>query len=98
LRGGMTANTEIVRERREDVLLVPNRAIWIDAETGRPFVEKLIAGEVVVTYIEQGVADDLESEVLGGLEKGDQLVIRSASIQDRFRSVVTQPFTGHSGE
>jgi RND family efflux transporter MFP subunit len=98
LRGGMTANTEIVRERREDVLLVPNRAIWIDAETGRPFVEELIAGEVVVTYIEQGVADDLESEVLVGLEKGDQLVIRSASIQDRFRSVVTQPFTGHSGE
>jgi len=98
LRGGMTANTEIVRERREDVLLVPNRAVWIDAETGRRFVEKLIAGEVVVTYIEQGIADDLESEVLGGLEEGDQLVIRSASIQDRFRSVVTQPFTGHSGE
>jgi HlyD family secretion protein len=98
LRGGMTANTEIVREWREDVLLVPNRAIWIDADTGRPFVEKLVADEIVVTYIEQGIADDLESEVLGGLAVGDQLLIRSASIQDRFRSVVTQPFTGHSGE
>ncbi len=94
LRGGMTANTEIVRDRRDDVLLVPNRAIWIDADTGRPFVEKLVNGEVVITFVEQGAANDLESEVLSGLQEGDQLVVRSVSLRERFRDVVTMPMTG----
>jgi HlyD family secretion protein len=94
LRGGMTANTKIVRERREGVLLIPNRAIWIDTDTGRPFVEKLVNGEAVVTFVEQGAANDLESEVLSGLQEGDQLVVRSVSLRERFRDVVTMPMTG----
>jgi multidrug efflux pump subunit AcrA (membrane-fusion protein) len=94
LRGGMTANTEIIQERQDDVLLVPNRAIWIDAETGRLFVEKPVDGEIITVFIEQGVTNDQVSEVLSGLEEGDQLVVRSASVRERFRSVVTMPMTG----
>jgi HlyD family secretion protein len=94
LRGGMTANTEIIQERHENVLLVPNRAIWIDAETGKLFVERMVNGETVTAFIEQGVTNDQVSEVLSGLDDGDQLVVRSASVRDRFRSVVTMPMTG----
>jgi RND family efflux transporter MFP subunit len=94
LRGGMTANTEIIQEQQENVLLVPNRAIWIDAETGRLFVEKTVDGEIVTAFIEQGATNDQVSEVLSGLEEGDQLVVRSASVRERFRSVVTMPMTG----
>ena len=90
----MTANAEIVREQREDVLLVPNRAIWIDAQSGRPFVEREVEGEPVVTYIEQGLANDEFSEVLSGLNAGDTLIVRSGSIRDRFRDVVTKSMTG----
>ena len=94
LRGGMTANTEIIRDRREDVLLVPNRAIWIDADTGQPFVEKMIDGEVTIAIIEQGAANEQISEVLAGLDEGDQLLVRSVSLRERFRDVVTMPMTG----
>ena len=94
LRAGMTANAEIVREQREDVLLVPNRAIWIDAQSGRPLVEREVEGEPVVTYIEQGLANDEFSEVLSGLNAGDTLIVRSGSIRDRFRDVVTKSMTG----
>jgi HlyD family secretion protein len=94
LRGGMTANTEIIREQRENVLLVPNRAIWIDTETGKSFVEKMVDGEIVIAFIEQGITNDQVSEVLGGLEDGDQLVVQSASIRERFRNVVTTSMTG----
>lgn len=94
LRGGMTANTEIIQEQQENVLLVPNRAIWIDAETGRLFVEKTADGEIVTAFIEQGATNDQVSAVLSGLEEGDQLIVRSASVRDRFRSVVTMPMTG----
>jgi HlyD family secretion protein len=94
LRPGMTANTEIVRERREDALVVPNRAIWIDAKTGDPFVEKWVGDETVVSFIEQGSHNDEFSEVLSGLQEGDRLVVRAVSIRDRFRDVVTMPMTG----
>jgi HlyD family secretion protein len=94
LRSGMTANTEIIREQRQDVLVVPNRAIWIDANTGRPFVEKSVDGEAVVAYIEQGVSNDEFSEIVSGLEEGERLIVRSASIRDRFREVVTSSMTG----
>ena len=94
LRGGMTANTEIVRDQREGVLLVPNRAIWIDADSGQPFVEKMIDGEVAVAFIEQGISNEQVSEVLEGLDEGDQLVVRTVSLRDRFRDVVTMPMTG----
>jgi hypothetical protein len=90
----MTANTEIVRERRDDVLLVPNRAIWIDSETGRPFVEKSRDNEIVVAFIEQGLTNDEYSEVLDGLQEGEELLVRIDSVRDRFRSVVTTSMTG----
>jgi len=98
LRGGMTADTEIVKDQRQDVLIVPNRAVWIDSESGRPFVEKLVGGEAVVAFIEQGLTNEEVSEVTSGLEEGEMVVIRSASIQDRFRSVVTGAMTGGGGQ
>ncbi|MBN1642749.1 MAG: HlyD family efflux transporter periplasmic adaptor subunit [Anaerolineae bacterium] len=94
LRPGMTANTEIVRQRRDEVLVVTNRAIWIDSKTGQPFVEKLVGDEVAVVYVEQGLSNDESSEILSGLAEGDRLVVRSASIRDRFREVVTGSMTG----
>jgi RND family efflux transporter MFP subunit len=94
LRSGMTANAEIVRERRSGVLMVPNRAIWIDYDSGQTFVEQMVGDEITPVTIEQGIANEEFSEVLSGLEEGDQLVIRSASVRDRFRSIVTGPMTG----
>jgi RND family efflux transporter MFP subunit len=94
LRSGMTADVEIVREQREDVLLVPNRAIWIDSASGRPFVERDVGGEVEVAFIEQGLSNDEFSEVKAGLEEGERLRVPSASIRDRFREVVTSSMTG----
>ena len=94
LRSGLTANVEIVRERREGVLLIPNRAIWLDFETGQAFVEQMEGDEITAVVIEQGMANEEFSEVLSGLEEGDQLVVRSASVRDRFRSIVTAPMIG----
>jgi multidrug efflux pump subunit AcrA (membrane-fusion protein) len=94
LRPGMTANTEIVRQRVEDVVVVPNRAIWIDSKSGQPFVERIDGDETTIVYIEQGISNEEASEIVSGLAAGDQLLVRSASMRNRFREVVTGSITG----
>lgn len=76
LKAGMTANATIVTERKEGVLLLPNRAIQIDHESGRTYVEKMVQGEPVPTEIEVGLQDELVSEVVRGLGEGDEVVVQ----------------------
>jgi HlyD family secretion protein len=85
LRAGMTANITIVTEQREDVLLVPNRAVSIDRDTGLLYVETPVNGEVVRVEVEIGLQDESFSEVLRGLEEGDRVVIEGSDLADRLR-------------
>jgi HlyD family secretion protein len=94
LRGGMTVSADIVTDHRDDVLLVPNRAIWIDADSGQPFVERMSGEAVVGVVIEQGLTNEQFSEVVSGLSERDQLVVRSSSIRDRFREMMTRSMSG----
>jgi macrolide-specific efflux system membrane fusion protein len=82
----MTANITIVTERRENVLLMPSRAISADRETGLFYVERLKDdGEIERVEVEIGIQDATYTEVLRGLEEGDQLVIGGVSTRDRLR-------------
>ncbi|MCJ7619303.1 MAG: efflux RND transporter periplasmic adaptor subunit [Anaerolineae bacterium] len=86
LRSGMTANITIVTERRENVLLMPSRAISTDRDTGLFYVERLKAdGEIERVEVEIGIQDATYTEVLRGLQEGDQLVIGGVSIRERLR-------------
>jgi HlyD family secretion protein len=85
LRAGLTANVTIVTERREDVLLVPSRAISADRETGALYVERLVNGEIQRVEIEIGLQDATNAEVIRGLEEGDSLVIGGTTMRDRLR-------------
>ena len=86
LRSGMTANITIVTERRENVLLMPSRAISADRETGLFYVERLKDdGEIERVEVEIGIQDTTYTEVLRGMEDGDQLVIGDVTMRDRLR-------------
>ena len=71
---GMTATVTITVEERQDVLLVPNRAVRL--EEGEHVVYVLRNGlpeRVVVTL---GASSDTQSEVLGGdLQEGDEIIL-----------------------
>jgi HlyD family secretion protein len=86
LRAGMTANITIVTRRRENVLLVPSRAISVDRDTGQLYVERLANGEIERVEIEIGIQDSTHAEVLRGLEEGDQLVVGGSTMIDRLRA------------
>jgi multidrug efflux pump subunit AcrA (membrane-fusion protein) len=98
LRGGMTATTEIVKEQREDVLLVPNLAISIDPASGRTFVTRQAGADVQRVEITTGLSTDALSEVTAGLEEGDVLVISSLSAREQFREMMGSSFLGGGGE
>jgi HlyD family secretion protein len=76
LKAGMTADATIVTERKEGVLLLPNQAIQVDRESGRTYVEKIVQGEAVPVEIEVGLQDEFMSEVVRGLEEGDEVVVQ----------------------
>ncbi|MFC1976272.1 efflux RND transporter periplasmic adaptor subunit, partial [Chloroflexota bacterium] len=76
---GMTANATVETRRLEGVVVVPNRAIQLDRESGgsKIFVEKLDEeGNAVEITIELGLQDETVTEVLDGLNEGDQVIIR----------------------
>jgi HlyD family secretion protein len=98
LRGGMTANVEIVSDQRQDVLLVPNLAISIDPESGRKIVTRQTATGVQRVEIATGLSTDLFSEVTAGLAEGDVLLITSASAREQFREMMGSSFLGGGDE
>jgi RND family efflux transporter MFP subunit len=77
---GMTATAAIQTRQLKDVVVVPNRAIQIDrAGGGEPvvFVEKLDGqGQSTRVEVELGSRNGSVTEVVAGLEEGDQVIIR----------------------
>ncbi|MHC1578824.1 MAG: efflux RND transporter periplasmic adaptor subunit [Dehalococcoidia bacterium] len=73
LRDGMTATAEVIIERRDDVLVIPNRALQgtLDA----PKVVVLVDGQEEERNITLGLSDGIDTEVLAGLEEGEKVVI-----------------------
>lgn len=83
VRVGMTANANLITAQREDVLLVPNRAVNVDRQSGTYSVN-LIAGdntEEVPVII--GLRDSQHTQILDGLQPGDSLLVANgAPVQD----------------
>jgi HlyD family secretion protein len=76
---GMTASAAIETRQLKDVVVVPNRAIQIDRAGSEPvvFVEKIDGqGQTTRVEVELGSRNGKVTEVVAGLEAGDQVIIR----------------------
>jgi HlyD family secretion protein len=79
LLSGMTANAIIETRQLDEVVVVPNRAIQTDQTGGEAviYVEKLDEqGNLMRVEIETGLRSGSVTEVVAGLEAGDQVIIR----------------------
>jgi HlyD family secretion protein len=79
VRGGMSANTDVITEVRDNVLIVPNWTIRIDRQTGKSYVYVKRADKIEEIEIVTGLRNANESEVLSGLTEGDVLVVPQKS-------------------
>lgn len=87
LRPGMNAAVDIVTAHAEDVLVISNRAIQFDRLTNKTFVDKVVGTNLIRTEVQLGVQGDQASQVLSGLQEGDQVAIRSVSSLQQLRAV-----------
>jgi RND family efflux transporter MFP subunit len=86
LKGGLTATADIVVEKRENVLLIPNGAI--KGSRGDYWTEVVIDEATMETEkrsITLGVQNALFAEVLSGIEEGEKVIVEQ--VQSRSRSL-----------
>ena len=77
LKDGMSATAEIIIEQHNDVLLIPNRAIQGSWEN--PFVEVVTDEQIEKRQISIDLSDGIYTEVLSGLEEGEEVILPQAS-------------------
>jgi len=77
LRDGMSATAEIIIDRRDNVLLIPNRAIR--GSWDNPWVEVVTDSETEQREVSLGMSDGINTEVLSGLEEGEKVVLPPVS-------------------
>ncbi|MBW7881134.1 MAG: efflux RND transporter periplasmic adaptor subunit [Caldilineaceae bacterium] len=88
LRAGMSATAIITTANVDDVILVPNRFITLDRNTGEAYVYKLVSGQPVKQAVELGLRNERSSQVLAGLDAGDTLAFVTASSEEQLRGAL----------
>jgi multidrug efflux pump subunit AcrA (membrane-fusion protein) len=74
LKDGLTDTVNIIVQQKNDVLLVPNSAIFYQG--GKPYVEVMLPnGATNQQAIQTGITDFRNTEVISGLNEGDKVVI-----------------------
>lgn len=79
LRAGYSANADIILDKKERVLALPESVLQFDQE--KPFVEVETAPQKFEKrYVKTGLSDGINIEVLDGVKKGDKLKVPQPSM------------------
>jgi len=85
IRIGMSATADIVKDDRQNVLLIPNGAIDTDSE-GNPVVRVVVSAtggfEIEERPIAIGISDGLQTEVLSGLQEWDRIIAKTVDVSN----------------
>jgi len=77
LKAGMTVSANIVTESKDNVLMVPSRAV---RAVGRNrVVEVMVNGKTEQRTVQVGMTNDTYTEITSGLQEGEQVVIPSTT-------------------
>ncbi len=87
LRSGYSANADIVLERRDSVLTVPESIVEFNDKGDSAFVQVRNGEEWKKTYIRTGLSDGINLEVLEGVSPETEL--KGAKIEDKEGAGVT---------
>ena len=85
LRPSLTAAVSITTDEARDVVILPNRVIRLDRQTGQPYVEVIEDGLPQRRDIFIGLRNEQFSEIVSGIEIGDELAVRRTDTGDVIR-------------
>jgi HlyD family secretion protein len=88
VRVGMSGTAFITTAEVEDVVLLPNRFIQLDRETERAYVYKMVDGEPVLQEVELGLRNERVSQILAGLDDGDEVALITRSSEEALRGAI----------
>jgi macrolide-specific efflux system membrane fusion protein len=80
-RSGMSANFDIIEQRKENILTIPLEAVKQDQEGSFVFISQGNGEKPVKRRVQLGIADDKNVEVVSGLEATDKIVIATQAYQ-----------------
>ena len=87
LRAGMSATAIITTAEVDDAVLIPNRYITLDRDTGKAYVYKLVNNQPALQEVELGLRNERESQVLAGLDAGDTIALITQSGAEQLRAL-----------
>ncbi|MFC2034421.1 efflux RND transporter periplasmic adaptor subunit [Chloroflexota bacterium] len=73
LRAGMSATADIVTTERNNIIIVPERAIKQDSQ-GNPIVEVMIGEQIEERTVTLGLSDGFQTEIIDGITEGEVIV------------------------
>jgi HlyD family secretion protein len=73
LRAGYSANADVIIDRRQGVLIIPERLVTMSGDTAKVIV-LLADGTQEERVVKTGLSDAINIEVIEGLAEGEQLV------------------------
>ena len=74
---GMSAEVDIITDKRSNVLLVPDRAIQEDSE-GKPQVKVMVNEQIEERQVVTGISDGFQTEIVAGVNEGEVVIERQA--------------------
>jgi len=77
VKTGMTANVNIVIDQRNNVLVVPNRALR--SQGRQRYVTVLFEGNQMAVQVVAGLSGDTNTEIVSGLKEGDEVVLNTTT-------------------
>ncbi len=72
IKSGMTANVDIVTEKRENVIYIPQRAVI--SRNGDKFARMVVGGQINEIPVATGITADGNIEILEGINEGDEVI------------------------
>jgi multidrug efflux pump subunit AcrA (membrane-fusion protein) len=88
----MTVTATIIIDSKDNVLLVPNGSV--QTTDGQSFVTTLANGNTQSVLVETGLSSDSMTEIVSGLNEGDEVVVTSLASQVSSQQGEASPFGG----
>lgn len=93
IKPGMSVSADIITQSKENVLLVPNSAIKTSG--GQNYIQVLLEDKVPQNVtVEVGLSSSQQTEIVSGVNEGDQVITTTGSSQNQPASFGSQGLRG----